>query len=137
MNNVQVFQQPPTGLPQNQMAAALNNQLARAYSLGDPRANMKELDRAGLSRGAGQRNQAGIAAADRMVDAIAQAYGSQAQNAAYNANVGLQDQQAQEGFSQALGGLQAQQNYADQMAALQRQQMGLGMVGSILGGLLN
>lgn len=137
MNDVTLYTQPPAGLPQRQMGAAFNNEIARAYAMGDPRANLKELDRAGLSRGRAQMNQAGINAADKMADAIAQAYSNNLQNSAYNANVGLQGQQAQESFSQALGGLQAQQDYANQMSALQRQQMGLGMVGSILGGLLN
>lgn len=137
MNSVQLYQPAPGGLPQRQMGAAFNNDLARAYAMGDPRANMKELDRGGLSRGGGQMNQAGINAAGKMADAIAQAYSNQMQNTAYNASIGLQGQQAQEGFAQALGGLQAQQDYATQMAGLQRQQIGLGLANSILGGLLN
>lgn len=136
MNQVNLYRPAPSGLPQNQMRAAFNNSLANAYAMGDPRANLKQLDRAGLSRGAGQMNQAGINAANSMVDAISQAYSQNLQNQAYNANVGLQGQQAQENFAQALGGLNAQQNYAQQMAALQRQQAGVGMVQSLLGGLL-
>lgn len=135
-NQVNLYQPVPGGLSSDSMRSAFSNSLARAFSTGDPRANLKPLDRAGLSRGAGQMNQAGINAANNMADAIADAYGQHLQSQVYNANTGLQGQQAQEGFGQALGGLNAQQNYAQQMAALQRQQAGVGILQSLLGGLL-
>lgn len=135
-NQVDAYQSFAPALTQRQMGGALNNAMANAYAAGDPRANLKPLDRAGLSRGAGQMNQAGINAAGNMSDAIAQAYNNQLQNQVYGANAGLQGQNMQEQFGQALGGLNAQQNYASQMAALQRQQTGAGILGSLLGGLV-
>jgi len=117
--------------------AALNNQLAVAMSMGDPRMAMKQYDRPGLSRGGAQRNQAGIDSAQKLASGVADAYSNQIQNQAYDSNLQLQGQQGQEQMAQALGGLQQQRNYADQMAALQRQQAMLGLSGSLLRGLMD
>jgi hypothetical protein len=119
------------------MQAAMNNQYAAALASGDPREAAKKYDRAGISRGAAQWNQAGIDSARSMSGGIAEAYKSDLANQQYNANLNLQNQANQEGYAQALGGLQQQNNYANQMAALQRQQTGLNFVSSLLGGLLN
>ena len=64
MNEVQLFQAPPTGFTDRQQQAALNQRMAQALAMGDPRFQMKNLDRAGFSRGGAQRNQAGINAAN-------------------------------------------------------------------------
>lgn len=136
MNSVNIQTPLPTGLSQQQMRAQMNNQYARALAAGDPRYQMKKLDRPGMSRGAAQRNQAGINASNEMSEGIAEAYSRDLQNRQYNANVALQSQAARESQAQALGALQQQNNYANQMAALQRQQMGFNLVSSLLGGLL-
>jgi hypothetical protein len=136
VNSVQLESQLPTGLSAQQMRAQMNNQYAQALAAGDPRYQMKQLDRPGLSRGRAQMNQAGINAAQQVSEGIAQAYSQDLQNRQYNANLSLGAQSARESQAQALGGLQQQNNYANQMAALQRQQMGMNLVSSLLGGLL-
>ena len=136
MNSVQINSKLPTGLTQDQLQKDLNSRYSRALSMGDPRFNMKQLDRGGLSRGAAQRNQAGIDAAQNVANGVAEAYGNDLTNRMYNSNLLLQGQAAQEGQARALGGLQQQNNYANQMSRLQRQQMGMNLFSSLLGGLL-
>jgi len=136
MNNVQIQTPLPTAYSQQQLRAAMNNNYANALASGDPRFTAKQYDRPGMSRGAGQWNQAGIDAAKNMSQGIADAYSQDLQNRQYNANTALQGQSAQESQAQALGGLQQQQAYANQMAQLQRQQMAMNFATSLLGGLL-
>jgi hypothetical protein len=98
---------------------------------------MKQYDRAGMSRGGAQRNQAGIDSAQSLMSGIQEAYSQDIQDRVYDANVDLQGQQGQEQFGQALAGLQQQNNYASQMAALQRQQSMLGLLGGLTQGLFD
>lgn len=137
MNQVQLYQTPPSGMGNDAIQSRFNNQLAVAMAMGDPRMNAKQYDRPGFSRGAAQWNQAGIDSAQKLAQGVADAYSENIQNQAYNANVALQGQQGQEQYAQALGGLQQQRAYADQMAALQRQQAMLGMAGGLLRGLMD
>lgn len=125
MNRVNIPQKSPA-LP---TARVSENDLAMAYAMGDPRMNAKELDRAGLSRGGAQMNQAGINAAQKMASGIADAYSNQLKNQTLNANAQLAMDQGREQYGQALGGLQQQAAYANQMANLQRQGALLGLLG--------
>lgn len=136
MNNVQIQTPLPAALSSQQMQAAMNNNYANALASGDPRFTAKPYDRPGMSRGAGQWNQAGIDAAKNMSQGIADAYSQDLQNRQYNASAALQSNAAQESQAQALGGLQQQQAYANQMAQLQRQQTAMNFATSLLGGLL-
>jgi len=86
-----------------------------------------------VSRGRGQKAQAGIAAAQNFSEGIAAVYDDQLQRQSQNANAMLGLQQGQERYAQALGGLQSQAAYADQMAALQRQGILYGLLGDVLG----
>lgn len=135
MNEVQLYQTPPSGAGPRRINSALNNQLAVAMSMGDPRMAVKQYDRPGMSRGAAQWNQAGIDSAQKLASGVADAYRAQIANQAYDANLQLHGQVGQEQYAQALGGLQQQRNYADQMAALQRQQAMMGLAGGLLRGL--
>jgi len=137
MNQVTLGRTPPTGYTDRQMSGAFNNQLAQALAMGDPRFQVKQLDRAGFSRGGAQRNQAGINAAQAVADGVSAAYQGAMDDQSYNANLMLQGQQAQERNAQALAGLQQQDSYAQQMAQLQRQQAMMNVAGSLLGGLLS
>lgn len=128
MNNVQLYQQTPEGIPDNQRQAAFNNNYARALAAGDPRYQLKEIDRAGMSRGQGAYNQAGIQASQAMGDGIADAYSQDLQTRQYNANINSGDQE----YGMALARLLQQNRYADQMAALQRQNALIGLMGSFL-----
>lgn len=106
--------------------------MANALAMGDPRMNAKQYDRAGLSRGKAQMNQAGIDGAQKMADGIADAYNAQLQDQQQRSTANLQAQRDQEQYAQNLGALQQQNNYANQMAALQRQ----GSMMNLLTGLL-
>lgn len=128
MNTVKLSSSPLSLDP----ARLSSNKYATAMASGDTRFNAKQYDRPGMSRGAGQWNQAGIDAAQKMAAGIADAYTQKLQDQQYNANAALSDQQQREQYSQQLGALQQQNNYASRMAALQRQ----GAVMNLLGGLM-
>lgn len=128
MNNVDLYQQSPFTQPQAIPGQAFNNDMAFALAAGDPRYQQKRLDRAGFSRGGGQKNQAGIVGAQDMVNGIAGAYQNAMQSANADAMNDLQWRSGQEQYAQALGGLQQQNAYANQMALLQRQQALLGLL---------
>lgn len=132
MNQVQTTRPVTQGLLPEEMQAQFNSQYANAVALGDPRFQLKQLDRPGLSRGAGQNYQAGITASQAMADGIANAYSQQLQNRQYNANTQLQAENQQEQNAQQLAGFQAQQRYAEQMARMQM----MGSMFGLLGGLL-
>lgn len=128
-NNVMV-QQPMPQAPANTPSASA---LARAAAASDPRFNMKEYDRAGVSRGRGTAAQAGIKAAQGFSQGVADAYDNHLRQQAANADAMLQLQRGQEEYGQALGGLQSQATYAEQMAALQRQGLLYGLIGDVMG----
>lgn len=106
--------------------------MARAYASADPRFNMKQRDRAGVSRGRGAAAQAGISAAQNFAQGIADVYDNQLKQQSANAEALLQLQRGQEEYGQALGGLQSQATYADQVAALQRQGLLYGLLGDVM-----
>ena len=124
------LQQP---LPTPPSTAPSASGFARAQASADPRFNMKQYDRAGMSRGRGQAAKAGIDAAQKFSQGIADVYDNQLKQQASNADAMLQLQQGQEQYAQALGGLQSQATYADQMAALQRQGILYGLLGDVMG----
>lgn len=133
MNQVSIdSQRLPRGYTPQQQSAAFNNSMAQALAAGDPRHQMKQYDRAGLSRGGAQANQAGIRGAQEMADGIAAAYQGQIDDQHYHAMSDLNSQVSREQFGQALGGLQQQNAYADQMAQLQRQQMMTGLLQGLM-----
>jgi hypothetical protein len=134
MNQVQLTRPITQGINPRNSAAQFNNAYASALAAGDPRYTIKNYDRAGMSRGGSQMNQAGIDAAQNLAEGIAQAYSQDAQNAQFNANTLLQAQQAQEGMAQNLAGFNSNQAYADQMRRLQDQQASMGILGNLLGG---
>ena len=129
MNQVSIDQSRlPRGFTPEQQSGAFNNAMAQALSSGDPRYQMKRYDRAGMSRGGAQRNQAGIQGAQELADGIGQAYRGQIDDSQYNAMAGLESQVSQEDFARQLGALQQQNAYAQQMANLQRMQVLRGLM---------
>lgn len=135
MNRVAVKQPPPMGFTQDQTRAAFNNAMAQAHAQSDPRYAMKagNYDRSGLSRGGMQFSQAGADSGRKLAEGIASAYQGQLADADYNAKTALQGLVEQEQFAQQLGSLQAQNAYANQMAALQQRQMGMNLLGGLVG----
>jgi hypothetical protein len=124
-------------LAPQKIRSAFNNQYADAVSQGDPRLQMKTMDRAGQSRGSGQQSHAGILAAQKMASGIADAYSQRQSAQDYNTAYSVQDNQADASQQQSIGALLQQQQYNTQMSALTRQNSALGLATSILGGLLD
>lgn len=113
-----------------------NNDFANAVALGDPRLQMKQMDRGGMSRGAAQMSNAGMQGAQKMASGIANAYSNKQQAQDYNSSFSMQNQQADATQKLALQGLLQQQQYNNQLAAQQRQNSALNFATSLLGGLL-
>jgi len=111
--------------------------MANAITAGDPRIQVKQMDRGGMSRGAGQYSAAGMQGAAKMAAGIASAYGQKQQAQDYNTAATQQTGQMDATQQQALGALAQQQQYNTQMAALQRQNSAMNFASSVLGGLLN
>ena len=137
MNNITLNRSGPTGLTGRQTAGQFNNRLAEAYAMADPSYQLKQLDRAGFSRGGSQMQQAGANSARALADGIAAAYQGSIADESYNASLALESERARENNALAMARLQQQDNYAQQMAALQRQQAVMNFAGGLLGGLLD
>ena len=123
-------------IDQQKINANFNNNYAQAIAMGDPRLQMKQMDRGGISRGAGQMSAAGMQGAQKMADGIAQAYSTKQQAQDYNNAFAMQNQQSDATQQLALQGLLQQQQYNNQAAAQQRQNSAMNFATSILGGLL-
>lgn len=136
-NSITVNQPTPTGFKPQTTQAVFNNNYANAMAAGDPRFNVKQYDRGGISRGGSQWGQAGIDGSRKLADGIAEAYSQKAADSASNASTQLQGDQAQAAYAQQLAGMQQQQQNNNAMLALQRQQQQMNFVNSLLGGLLN
>lgn len=116
--------------------AAFNNALAQAQASADPRFNMKEFDRPGISRGQGTQSNAGIKAAQSLSDGVAAAYQIPMQSAVSEAENDLTYQQQREQLGLGVSGLGMQSDYANALAALERQQQARQFQGNVLGGLM-
>ena len=136
MNSVNYGRDAARGVSQAVRRKAFNTAEAQALAAAEPRYTLKQLDRAGFSRGQGQMNQAGIEAARNLSEGMSAANMQNLDLGSYNANLALQADTAREQNAQSLGSLQSQNAYADQLAAIQRQQMMTSMFTGILGGLL-
>jgi hypothetical protein len=136
-HNIQVQSRRPQGFTPQQTQGAYNNQKAQAHASSDPRMHMKGFDRAGFSRGKGQQGYAAASSAQAYGQGNAAAEGIGLQDAASNANLGLQydASRAQQGL--ALARLQEQMRSQQSMFGIQQQANEMGLAGNIFGGLLN
>ena len=103
--------------------AMFNQNMAQAKAAGDTRFQAKQLDRAGMSRGRGQMQQAENQGAAAMAQGIAQAYGQQNQDDALLAGLSMDAETDQE-------------RQAQQFAAIntQRQNQYLGLLSGLFNG---
>jgi hypothetical protein len=124
------------GYTPQQTRGAFNQSMATAHAEGDPRYNMKPLDRAGASRGGGQQFMAGISSAQNIAKGVAAAYGGTTSDAMKNADIDLANQASREGVGLGAGGIAQQNQYANALASLQRQQAAQSFQQNLLGGLL-
>jgi len=132
--NTRTYPYAPQPTPNTR--GAFNTAIAEAQASADPRFNMKALDRPGVSRGAGTMATAGVQAAENLVNGIAKAYQTAAQDATTDANNTLQYESNNENFGQGVSSIAMQNDYANALAALQRAQGALQFQGNVLGGLL-
>jgi hypothetical protein len=109
MNNIQVYKPEVPTYDYKYGPAIFNQNMAQGKAAGDQRWQEKQLDRAGLSRGGAQKQQAAIQGADATAKGIAQAYGQQTQDDSNIAGMAMQSQADQERMAQALAALQFQQ----------------------------
>ena len=92
-----------------------NRDMAQAKSAGDQRFNMKEYDRAGMSRGGAAAREAATRGASAMAEGIAKAYDPSTSVELHN--MAMQSEVEQERMAQALARMQAP-NMNQQMGAL-------------------
>ena len=90
---------------QQNIRSAYNNNFANAITAGDPRLQVKQMDRGGMSRGAAQYSAAGMQGAAKMAEGIANAYSQKQQAQDYNTAAAQQTYQQDATQQQALGAL--------------------------------
>jgi len=132
VNSVFIRTSPNLGASQRAIDESFNNDLASAYAMGDKRFSAKQYDRPGFSRGGAQMNQAGIDAANKMAEGVAEAYAGRMRNMFGNAGMAMRANAGQEQFGQALGGLAQQNVYQQAMDRLQRQQSAIGVLRGLM-----
>lgn len=137
MNEVNIPTSYTPGLSSGARQRMFENNYAKALALGDPRMELKKLDRPGISRGAGQQRVAQANASGAMMDAVAQAYNEDRQMQTDSALNTLQGQAADAAYGQQLGGFQSNDYYSDAMNQIAARQAGLNLATSLLGGLLS
>ena len=133
---IQMNSRRPQGYQPAQTRAAYNNARSQAVAAADPRAQMKTLDKAGLSRGKGQQAQAAAGAAAAYAQGMNAAEAIPLQDASANANLGLSFASAQDQQALALSRALEAQRHTEAMNRLQRQSNSTGYLGGLLSGLL-
>lgn len=123
-------------IPSQNARALFNNQYAQAMVEGDPRFQMKQTDRGGISRGAGSFTQGSIQGAQKLAEGVADAYKQRTAMNQYNANQAFQVQQSNDLQAQALAALRQQQQLQEAAMRQQNKNMKTDFVTSLLGGLL-
>ena len=136
-NTVELGKTMDPGLSNSGRLGMFKKNEAQALAYGDPRMELKKLDRPGISRGAGQMNVAQNNATGQMMDALAQAYNEDRSLQTQQALNMLEGQSQDVGYGQQLGGFQSNDYYANAMNQIASRQAGLNLITSLLGGLLS
>ncbi len=134
---VQNYKSYMPGLTDSTRDSVMSNQYAQALSLGDPRGHLKQMDRPGVSRGAGTQHQAGIGASADMVEGLQKAYQNDLQQRSGQAQSQLDAQYADASNAQQMSGFAANNHYSDVMNRLGQQQMMMNFASGLLGDLLS
>lgn len=137
MNEVNLPTSYTPSLSQGARQRMFENNYAKALALGDPRMELKKLDRPGISRGLGQQNVAEANSTASMMDAMAQTYNEDRQMQTDSAISDIQGQAGDAAFGTQMGGFQANDYYSDAMNQISARQAGLNLATSLLGGLLS
>lgn len=112
---------PPQYLDIEDTEASVNNTLARGQQAADQRYQIKQLDRAGMSRGKGQQSAAQIQSAKEMASAANQAAETRAQDQKTNEKMRADYEKAREQEALAIAGAQFGMNFAGMQARLAQQ----------------
>jgi hypothetical protein len=112
---------PPQYIDIEDTEASVNNTLARGQQAGDQRYQVKQMDRAGVSRGKGQQTAAQIQSAKEMASSANQAAETRAQDQMSNEKMRADYEKAREQEALAIAGAQFGMNFAGMQARLAQQ----------------
>jgi len=106
MNQVTLHKPPVPEYGYQYGPGVFNTQIAKAQAAGDTRFQQKQLDRAGMSRGAAQKQEAESRGGAALADGVAQAYMQKDADRADIHGKALVAQTAQEQLAQQLSDMQ-------------------------------
>lgn len=123
---------PPQYLDIEDTEASVNNTLARGQQAGDQRYQVKQMDRAGMSRGKGQQSAAQIQSAKEMASAANQAAETRSQDQLTNEKMRADYEKAREQEALAIAGAQFGMNFAGMQAQLAQQRAAADLMFSLM-----
>lgn len=123
---------PPQYIDIEDTEASVNNTLARGQQAADQRYQVKQMDRAGMSRGKGQQSAAQIQSAKEMTSAANQAAETRAQDQMTNEKMRADYEKAREQEALAIAGAQFGMNFAGMQAQLAQQRAAAGLMFSLM-----
>ena len=123
---------PPKYIDTETTEASVNNTLARGQQAADERYQVKQMDRAGVSRGKGQRTAAQIQSAKEMASAANEAAETRANDQLTNAQMRADYEKARESEGLAIAGAQFGMNFAGMQARLAQQRAALELMFSLM-----
>ncbi len=123
---------PPKYIDINDTEDSVNNTLAAGMQAGDKRYQVKQMDRAGVSRGKGQQAAASVQSAKEMAAAANQAAETRAQDQKTNSQMRADYEKARESEALAIAGAQFGINYGQMQAQLAMQQSAMNLMQSLM-----
>lgn len=123
---------PPQYIDIEDTEASVNNTLARGQQAGDERYQIKQMDRAGMSRGKGQKTAAQIQSAKEMGAAANEAAETRAGDQLNNAKMRADYEKARESEALAIAGAQFGINFAGMQAQLAQQAQAANLMFSLM-----
>lgn len=123
---------PPQYIGIETTEASANNSLARGQQASDERYQVKQLDRAGVSRGRGQQTAAQIQSAKEMASAANEAAETRAADQNTNAKMRADYEKARESEALSIAGAQFGMNFAGMQARLAQQRAALDLMFSLM-----
>lgn len=123
---------PPQYIDIEDTEASVNNTLARGQQAGDQRYQIKQMDRAGISRGKGQQTAAQIQSAKEMASAANQAAETRSKDQLNNEKMRADYEKAREQESLAIAGAQFGVNFAGMQAQLAQQRAAMELMFSLM-----
>jgi hypothetical protein len=123
---------PPKYIDINDTEDSVNNTLAGGVQAADQRFQVKQMDRAGVSRGKGQQAAAEVQSSKEMAAAANQAAETRAGDQKTNAQMRADYEKAREAEALAIAGSQFNINYGGMQAQLAMQQSAMNLMKSLM-----